>query len=409
MRLILFLPFIAILILISIRSPYFGLLVFTWLAYMRPQNLIWAPDWRFSHFVAIALIIGYLFNAKKERIFVRTRESILIIAFWVILGACIFFSIWPSQSLEKFNELTKIFFIALATGAMINSKKRLDTLTLVIMLSLAFWGVKAGIRGAFFGWHIQGPEFSMIEDNNDFALALNMVIPFFLYFGYNQKTKWRKLFFYCQIPFLIFAVIYTYSRGGFLGLGVVMLLLILKSRRKFLGLLALGVALIGFIHFAPQDYKDRMQTIKTYETDESAMGRINAWNAAKAMIKDKPLTGVGLRNFIHAYTLYHPSEPKVAHNSYLQLGAESGLIALAVFVILLLLSIGKLRRLRKVSRSKPEFNWLCNYTHMLEVGLIGYMVSGFFLSRHDFDLLYQFIGMVVALEHIAKNEKLIAQ
>jgi probable O-glycosylation ligase (exosortase A-associated) len=409
MRLAILFFIIGVSIPVSLLYPFWGLLVFTWLAYMRPQNLAWASsDLRFSYYIAIALFIGCLFGQNKEKTFIKIKENYLLIFFWSWLAFITFFSLWPAQSLPKLLELAKILFIAIITGGLVSNRKRFKYLSWVIALSFAFYAVKGAIVCMLTGYRLEGPEGSMISDNNDFALALNMVLPFFLYLAMNEKTKLKKLFFYLQFPLIIIAVIYTYSRGGFLGLCAVASILILKSQRKLFGILGLIISLILFFNFAPTKYKERIQTIKTYEQDASAMARIYAWQAARNMIKDRPLTGVGLRNFLVVYPQYHYTSPHVAHNSYLQLLAECGLPALGIFLLLLIFSILKLRRLRKRVPFNYATSWLHNYSHMLEVGFIAYMVSGFFLSRADFDLMYQFIGMTVALENIARKEKLIS-
>lgn len=408
MRLILLTTLISSGVIIALFRPFIGLLFFSWLGYMRPQNLAWAPsELRFSYYIAIALLVGCLLNKGKEKIFVKARENYLLIIFWLTLGITTIFSIFPGQSLPKFLELTKIIFISIITGGLVNSKDRFKYLAWIIIFSLGVYAVKGAVVCSFTGYKLYGPADSMISDNNDFALALNMILPFFLYLGINEKKRWRRFIFYILFPFIIVAIIHTYSRGGFLGLLSVGLLLILRSKRKIFGFLALILTLALFINFAPLAYKERISTIKTYEEDESAMGRIWAWQAAWQMAKDRPLTGVGLRNFVSAYSNYHWSPPKVAHNSYLQLLAECGFVALVIFLVLLFLSIKKLRSLRKRVKFTKDTAWLHNYSHMLEIGFIAYMVSGFFLSRHDFDLVYQFIGMTVALEHIAMKEKLI--
>jgi len=407
MRLLLFFGLMGFAVLMSLVRPYFGLLVFTWIAYMRPQNFVWATEgYRFSYIVGAALLVGYLAKLKEENFFFRIRENYTMLLFWLMLFITCIFSVWPGQSWPKFIEMTKIMLIAVLTGSMVNTRDRFRWLALTIAASFGFFALKGAIQGAFMGYQLRGPSFSMIADNNDFALALNMVIPFFLYLGINEASKWRKYLFYYLFISAIVTVIFTYSRGGFVGLCVIILLLVLKSQRKVLGLVSLGIGLLLFVNFAPATYKERIETIKNYKADESAMARIYSWQAGWNMAVNNPLTGVGFRNYVMVYPTYHWSRPYVAHNSYIQLMAENGFISLFLFLLLLFFCLKRLRSLRKAVPLHEKTKWFHNYSHMLEVGFYGYIVSGFFLSRADFDLMYQFAGMAVALSNIVLKEDL---
>jgi len=408
MRLIFLLIIIGASLFFSIIRPFYGLLAFSWLAYMRPQNIAWAnADWRFSLYIAIALLIGLILNYRQEKIFVKTKENYILLALWITLALSTFFAKWPDLAFPKFVEFSKILFIAIITTGLINSKERFHYICWVISLSLSYWGLKGAIGGILKGSHLVGPAGSMIADNNDFALALNMVLPFFLYLGMNEHKTWRKLIFYIQFPFIALAIVYTFSRGGFIGLCSVLFLIIIKSNKKFLGFIIIILGMILFLYFAPQGYKSRIGTINTYEEDRSAMGRIYAWQAAWAMAKDRPLTGIGLNNFLTAFPNYHWFEPRVTHNSYLQLLSEAGFIALGMFSFLLYSCIMLLRRLRKSIFKDDSNTWIINSCHMLEISILAYMISGTFLSRVDFDLLYQVLGLTIALNSIAKQNRYI--
>lgn len=404
LRLTLFLSFFFLALIIPLAFPYAGLLIFSWLSYMRPQNYIWGSEnFRFSYYVAIVTLIGCFL--QKEKFYMYARENAIMIWLFIVFIISTAFALYPTISMPKLMEMSKIFLIAILTSSLLNSKKRFRITAWTIALCLGFIAIKGALRGVFFGWRLSGPADSMIADNNDLALALNMTLPFFFYLGITESKKILKWLSYLCFPFMIIAIIYTFSRGGFVGLCAVSFLMAVKAKRKILGLILLAVGIALFIKFAPAEHKERMETIATYQEDTSAMGRIYAWQAAWHMALDRPFTGVGIgnKNFLLAFPRYHWFEPRVAHNSYFQILANAGFIALGLFLLLLYFSISKLRAVRRSCAKNSKLSWIVNYSNMLEVSLIGYMVSGFFLSRADFDLLYQFIGMVVALNIIAHN------
>ena len=85
--------------------------------------------------------------------------------------------------------------------------------------------------------------------------------------------------------------------------------------------------------------KERANTIDQYHTDASAEGRLESWRAATRMIADHPLTGVGLASYGPAFPHYSDAQPREAHDTLLQITAESGVIAGAMYILIVLTCI----------------------------------------------------------------------
>src|SRR5205085_2012013 len=101
----------------------------------------------------------------------------------------------------------------------VNTWNRLRWLTLVIagsfglivLKSLPFIILSDGTA------RIYGPPNSMIADNNDFGLALNIVLPFFFFLAQNESRRWLKRLLGCLFLATIPTIMFTYSRGAFVG------------------------------------------------------------------------------------------------------------------------------------------------------------------------------------------------
>src|SRR5262245_18432375 len=120
------------------------------------------------------------------------------------------------------------------------------------------------------------------------------------------------------------------------------------------------------------------------------------------MIRDQPILGVGFWNFQGAYPRYDPQAIAgqeqegtriVAHNSYLQIWAQCGSIAFAVYLLLFLYSFVDLRRLRRASDAGLLAPWVGPVARGLEASLAGFMVGAVFLNRGQFDLAYHVVGV----------------
>jgi probable O-glycosylation ligase (exosortase A-associated) len=201
--------------------------------------------------------------------------------------------------------------------------------------------------------------------------------------------------------------LFTYSRGTFLGLVVLFLSLLYKSKKKILLALFVGVAIAGAAMFVPEKLVDRIESIKTYQQDSSAMGRINAWYFAWNLALDRPFVGGGFGvSEQRIFRIYAPDplDFHASHSIYFEVLGEHGFVGLGLFLALLISSILSVKKMKKNLKHLPSFQWLCNYCDMIELSLIAYMVSGAFLGRAYFDLYYHMISIVVILKFLAKKE-----
>jgi probable O-glycosylation ligase (exosortase A-associated) len=281
----------------------------------------------------------------------------------------------------------------------------------VIVFSIGFFGVKGAVFSIVSGGQnlVFGPADSFVSDNNALALALNMIIPIAWYLAKEESNKWVRMALLVTFAGSILAVIFTYSRSGFLGLATVMMLLFMKANlgRKVLGAIALSFALIFALILVPQKWYSRMNTIETYDQDRSAMGRIEAWKLAWRIAIDRPFTGGGF-GVINHKTLYDKYYAEAGirtgvHSAYFEVLAESGFVAFSVFISLLFFSLLTLRKIRRRIRRFPDAHWVANICNMLEISIIAYGVCGAFLELASFDLIYHLVAAVMIIRLLAEQ------
>lgn len=396
----------------ALIRPYYGLLLFSWLAYMRAPDLCWGPakSFRFSLLVALVMFAGW-FLFDNRPFMRRDRRNLYMLLMAAAVSVSFFLAPNKLGSIpSKYVEFLKVIAIAVFTTAQIDTKDRLRQIVWVIALSFGFYGVKGGI------WYvltqdariIQGPG-GLLKDNNDFSLAMCMNLPFLYYLSRTETRARVKTFLRFAVAATVITVVMTGSRGGFLAMATVFGVLVLKSQYK---LAATSAALVGgvlFLAFIPQDYRDRLMTLKTaHKEDASAMGRLHAWGVATRMIRAKPLFGVGFQNFVSEYGRYdrgvEPGIHRVAHNSYFQIWAESGTFAYAFFMATIVSGILLMRRLRRINRVLDGPRWVEEYTHLFETSLYAFLVGATFLNRAHFDFMYQMVAVASAMYPIALTE-----
>lgn len=389
----------------ALVSPFFGLLVFSWLAYMRPHDYAWltGPE-RLSLWVAIAMLVGLLFHLGRERIAVIRPQTVLlgILAVWFAVTGFTAVSTYVSMPLVE--QFSKVILVAILTTGLVTTRRRFRILMLVVTFSLGLLGLKFGLFGLVRGGTTinQGPG-GFMSDNNDLALAFAMTVPLLAAVAASDESRWVRIAASAMIPFTVLSIIFTFSRGGLLTLGVVGLLVIVRSGRPFLAVLLVVISLIGFTTFTSErfqaSYRLRTESISSYEEDPSATGRLAAWQTAWRMSQDYPVFGVGPGNFRQIYRQYgEPGETvRVTHNAYLQFLSECGWPTVFLYAALMVMPLWTLERLRHTYK-QPR---LSAYASGIQISIIGYSVGSLFLDMAYFDLFYHLVAMSVCLETVA--------
>jgi putative inorganic carbon (HCO3(-)) transporter len=392
---------------LAFYQPFFGLLGFSWLAYMRPQDLSWglAADLPLSKYVTVALWLSLMMRGKIN-VFRRTWVTIAMMLLWAWLLVTSFTAIHREIAFGKFEDITKVILIALITVVLVTSAHRFRVLVGVIAFSLGFLGLKFGAYGVLRGGvHFTKGVGGMIGDNNDFALALNMTLPLLVYLTWDVKRRWIRLAAMALVPLCAITVIFTHSRGGFLSLAALTLYLIWNSRRRAVALVTVVVLGLAATAFVPQSFYERIASIANFQSDGSAMGRLNAWQASFKMANDYPVFGVGLDNFLSEFIYYapDPDDIHVAHNTWFQVLAETGYTGLCFYLLLFVASWWTLWRVRRRAR-RHGVEWASNGAKCLGASLLAFMVGGTFLNRAHFDLIYHVMALCACLDRILAHE-----
>ena len=137
-------------------------------------------------------------------------------------------------------------------------------------------------------------------------------------------------------------------------------------------------------------------------------GRMEVWKRGMGYMRQRPVFGVGARNFSVAEgTISEQAAMQEygkgfkwseAHNSFVQVAAELGVFGLLSFLLQLWFAFKSLRIIQKKATGPPaEVAGTRSLAQALTGSLIGYVVAGFFLSQGYSAFLYVILGMVVAL------------
>ncbi len=405
------------------RWPFFGVLMWTWIAYFNPHRYAWTPtvyNFPVAMVIAIPTLAGLIFARKLSK-GILIRESLLIIALWIWMGITLvcasqvpLFAGHIHDGTGRLIQISKILLMTFVTMLLVNSKTRLRQLVLVIALSLGVRAVWAGIFGIQTGgqFRVYGPHDSFLADNNDFALGLNMTLPLLYYLIPGETRRWARWGLWLCFGASILCIILTYSRGGLLGLAAVLLLIALTSRYRTIAVAGLATVALLVLMFAPPQWTDRMDRMAHGEVDSSMTQRMIAWRTGWNLALDYPITGGGLEAYpdVVVFRHYQPEEmpggreSSGPHSIYFQVLGEQGFPGLALFLVLLGSCFFSLHRVRRRAQKRDRNHWAIPYTRMFEASLAAFAVGGAFLGRAYFDLWFEIIACIVALRALYARE-----
>lgn len=162
--------------------------------------------------------------------------------------------------------------------------------------------------------------------------------------------------------------------------------------------MAFLVAIVIIIYFIPGKWIDRMWTIGTYDSEDSALSRLDTWRFAWNLALEHPFTGGGF----HAFRA-NPTDFD-AHSIYFGMLAEQGFIAFGLFGALIISSYISLSAIKKKAKNVEALGWYADCATMLQISFIAYLVNGLTLNHQYFDLFYVLVSMVVILKCFVKKE-----
>ncbi|TVO73581.1 putative O-glycosylation ligase, exosortase A system-associated [Sedimenticola selenatireducens] len=391
-----------------LKQPYIGVLVWSWISYMNPHKLAWgfAKGFPFAYIVAIVLCFSIVFSRERLRI-PRTGLTVLwgIFLFWMCITTL--FSIFPEYATDQLIKVLKIQLVTIFTVMLMTSRRKIDLLVWVIVLSIGFYGVKGGIFTLLAGGEarVWGPAGSFIQENNSLALALLMILPLIYYLYLQAKNIWIKRGLLFSMPIVALSIFGSQSRGALIGIVAMGLFMVMKSKQKVLAFMAIIIiGVFGFM-FMPQQWHDRMSTIEEYEQDASAMGRINAWKYSINVANDR-ITGAGFDSWSSlTFAQYAPDPDAVhaAHSIYFGVLADHGWIGLLLWLGILVAAWRSNSWIIRNARDHHQLSWAVNLARMLQVSMISYGSAGAFLSLSYFDLPWHIIAIIVLVKEIVKK------
>lgn len=395
--------------LYALRRAWVGVLFWTWISTMNPHRYTWgflfsAPVAAFAGGIAL---LGLVFTKERRSPFIGTPVIIFaLFVIWMTLSWLMGHDV--SGDYFQWNKCIKIYLMIFVTLALLQTKEHIMAFAWILIGSLAVLGAKGGFFTLITlgNYRVWGPPGSFIEDNNEFALALIMTIPL-IYFLQLQVVKkaWRTIL---SIVMLLCAVsaFGSYSRGALLAIIAMGGMFWWRSPRKGEVAIFILIVAVAMIPMLPEQWWERMDTISEYQTDGSAMGRLNAWGVAWEVASHNLFGGGMSYQYLDYFLLYAKYDHivRAAHSIYFQILGNHGFIGLFLFLLLWITTYREAGWLMRNARSNPHTLWAAQLGAMAQVSLVGYATGGAFLSLGYFDFPYNIMVLVVLAKKWVTSE-----
>lgn len=395
----------------SLRKPWAGVVVAYFFVLLGPQYVWW---WVFEgvrpfFMVILPVMLGFILKLAMDPSVMANlmnRQNL----FFLMFASAIYISYFLGPYVDIDNELrvfepeyvlsicNTIFIVYFIADGLISEVGMIKFMTVPMIISaiyLTYWANSQYLSGFWYG-RLPGPVDifgnGIYKDENSFAMFFVTALPFLFYWALSFRNIIVRLGIWAVIPLGWHAIFLTGSRGGLLGVGVTIVAISVRSKRKLLGLMLI-LAFLGIYQWQGGEVlKDRMESMQDYEQEGSAMGRLDAWNAAIRMVMDNPATGSGLGSFTVAFPYYSSKKPREAHNTFFQLIGESGLLAGFAYVFLVggvLVGLWKNgNRLRDHVETTNDRRLLFLLNEAVFVSFFGLTVCAMFLSLQVYEIFY---------------------
>jgi probable O-glycosylation ligase (exosortase A-associated) len=427
MRDFVMLTFFLVSLPLALRSAYAGYLLWGWAGLIAVDSYLYGFMQRvpYAQLYALATMTAVALRRDPQALQLSVNRTLVWMGVFVAHGFVCAVLAYPGldRNWELFGNLAKTVLFCAFMPFLAVSRLRIHALVIMLALSVSFHGMVDGLKFISSGGAHKAAEIPKFGDNNQYAMMLVMVMPLLIYlFRYSEKIFMRWGFGVVSL-LTVFAVISTNSRGAFIGLFLLAILIMVMSKHRVRSLLAIFISFFLVFSLAPDSWTSRMQTIEQANEDASFMGRVSAWKVSSAIAIAHPVFGGGFRavqskpvweEFAQSPGLLWFVDTPIltrsgvaAHSIWFEVMGDLGFVGLFLFVALLINAFKTRREIRRLAREQgPEARWAGDLSHMLAASLIIYVVSGSALSAAYFE--YPYICMmaleVVKLEMHRRRE-----
>lgn len=397
----------------AIVHPFFGIVPYYLFALIQPQHLWhWAlpSDVRWSLLAGLAVLVAVVLHLPRLLARVRANAVGALMALYALLIVLCCLAAYDTAVAAHWAQVyLKVLLMAGVTMLVIERFEHVRMVAWLIALSTGY------LAWYFNSLYLLEGRIDILNsglggfDNNGAALLIGMGAPFAYALAHDSRRLWLRLGWAAAAVLIVHAVMLSYSRGAMVAVLVAGAWQLFghRPRARTIGWAAAAVVVV--LALAGTEVRREFLSVSDYDKDASIQARIDSWGAAMAMVSDHPVLGMGVRNS-NIYSLNYGADRtgRTIHSQYLQIAADAGLPALAVYLAMSAAAVWSLRRARgtllarsqRLSRPAPRhaprsaraaeaaqrLQADANLLLATEASLLAFFCGALFLSLETFEL-----------------------
>jgi probable O-glycosylation ligase (exosortase A-associated) len=404
----------------AIRHVHIGVMLWAWSGFLAPADRVWGfmAVVPLNKVFAAVTVLALVFGRDAQRPYLDATMALMLVLLPLgLLSASTAISDSP-EVWVMFEKTVKIVLLCFVVTMAMQSRLRLHSLLLAIAVGLGLAGVWEGMAFIASGGSHRVQGLTTLGDNNQFALAILMLLPPLFYLYRQTQGRVARLGLLGALLLSTVSVVAAFSRGGFIGLLVLALGFASASRRSLARLALLAGLAAVLLTLAPPAWFERIGTIGSANQDASFMERIGAWKISLLVALDYPLLGGGFHSVQDpevwdryrnaAQTMEFPSTAEIGaahapHSIYFEVLSDLGFPGLFLFLGLMASGLWNGRVIRRLAHGDPGLGWARDLASTLQASILVYGVSGAALSMAYFELFYLILAVLSVLRRMIEG------
>lgn len=396
-------------------APFVFGLGYLWIDFFSPQRIAYEilPSIPIALVLGAATVFGYLLFDRRDPPKLSMGTALMVsFCIWITLTTT-----WaevPDAAWFKWDWAVKTLGFSILIPYLFRSRVQIEAAVLVVLSAVLGHVMAVAVKTmAGGGWY--GTGRSLVEamlglgESSTLACVASASIPLILVMGRSTiiLPQWpiRRAAAGALAFISVVAIVGTFARTGIIALGVLGAMFFWQSKRKFLFVIGGALVAVGALYFVQDAWYDRMYTIKTFEEESSALGRIAVWLWTIEYVIQNPLGGGFDVYRINEYSVpigeggaMYSVKGKAFHSIYFEILGEQGAVGFAIFSLILIILFLNLRFAIVKTRGDASLVWVAELARAFLLSIVVYLAGGSFIGIAYQPYLYFVFGISISLK-----------